>query len=152
MLRSDLASEDNYTDAVFSVVDVETTGSMASNDRMIEFAAYKVYKGRITDEYTTLLNPGRHIPNFIRDMTGITNEMVYSAPSFREVAGKISDFLSGTVFTAHNSHFDYSFVRNEMAMAGFDFEMPQLCTRKLSSGFLPSFPGRRWTRCAIILG
>ena len=152
MLRSDLASEDNYTDAVFSVVDVETTGSMASNDRMIEFAAYKVYKGRITDEYTTLLNPGRHIPNFIRDMTGITNEMVYSAPSFREVAGKISDFLSGTVFTAHNSHFDYSFVRNEMAMAGFDFEMPQLCTRKLSCRIFTQLPRKALDQVCYHLG
>ena len=125
---------------------------MAANDRMIEFAAYKVANGRITDEYKTLLNPGRHIPNFIRNMTGISNEMVYGAPSFGEVAGTISDFLSGTVFTAHNSHFDYSFVRNEMAIAGFDFEMPQLCTRKLSSRIFPQLPRKALDQVCKHLG
>ncbi|HUI31133.1 MAG TPA: exonuclease domain-containing protein [Candidatus Acidoferrales bacterium] len=140
MIKPELADEGRFDDAVFSVVDVETTGSVASGERMIEFAAYKVRNGRIVDEYTTLLNPGRHIPNFIRNMTGISNEMVYDAPSFGEVAGRIYDFLSETIFTAHNSHFDYSFVRNEMAMAGFDFDMPQLCTRKLSSRVFPQLP------------
>ena len=140
MYRAEIESENTFCDTVFSVVDVETTGSMAANDRMIEFAAYKVHNGRIIDEYATLLNPGRHIPNFIRDMTGISNEMVYGAPSFREIAGKISDFMSGTIFVAHNSHFDYSFVRNEMKIAGFDFEIPQLCTRKLSSRVFPQLP------------
>jgi DNA polymerase-3 subunit epsilon len=140
MSLGDPESEIEVADAVFSVVDVETTGSTAANDRMIEFAAYKVSSGKITDEFTTILNPGRHIPNFIRDMTGITNEMVYGAPSFKDIAGEVSGFLSGTVFTAHNSHFDYSFVRNEMEMAGYDFDMPQLCTRKLSSRILTHLP------------
>ena len=152
MLNPDSETENNFGDTVFSVVDVETTGSMASNERIIEFAAYKVYKGKIIDEYTTLLNPGRHIPNFIRNMTGISNEMVHGAPSFREVAGTIVDFLSGTVFTAHNSRFDYSFVRSEMETAGFDFEMPQLCTRKLSSRIFPQLPRKALDQVCHHLG
>ncbi len=152
MVEPEIEAGISFGDTVFSVVDVETTGSMAANDRMIEFAAYKVANGRITDEYKTLLNPGRHIPNFIRNMTGISNEMVYGAPSFSEVAGTISDFLSGTVFTAHNSHFDYSFVRNEMAIAGFDFEMPQLCTRKLSSRIFPQLPRKALDQVCKHLG
>ena len=140
MLSHESDTENHFGNTVFSVVDVETTGSLAANERMIEFAAYKVSGGKIIDEYTTLLNPGRHIPNFIRDMTGISNDMVYGAPQFREVAGAVHEFLSGTIFTAHNSHFDYSFVRNEMAIAGFDFEMPQLCTRKLSSRVFSQLP------------
>jgi DNA polymerase-3 subunit epsilon len=152
MVEPEVDSKIGFGDTVFSVVDVETTGSMAANDRMIEFAAYKVSNGRIIDEYKTLLNPGRHIPNFIRDMTGISNEMVYGAPSFRQVAGTISDFLSGTIFTAHNSHFDYSFVRSEMAIAGFDFEMPQLCTRKLSSRIFPQLPRKALDQVCKYLG
>lgn len=152
MYEPETEAASDIEETVFSVVDVETTGSIAANDRIIEFAAYKVYHGRIIDEYTTLLNPGRHIPNFIRDMTGITDEMVYGAPSFREVACVISDFLSGTIFTAHNSHFDYSFVRHEMETAGLDLDIPQLCTRKLSSRIFTHLPRKALDQVCHHLG
>ncbi|MCL5266923.1 MAG: exonuclease domain-containing protein [Bacteroidetes bacterium] len=116
---------------------METTGSAAAGERIIEFAAYKVRRGKIIDEFSTLVNPGRHIPNFIQNMTGISNEIVYRAPSFRDISVKVAEFLEGTVFTAHNSQFDYGFVRSELARSGLDFEMPQLCTRKLSSRVFP---------------
>ena len=132
--------ENSCHEATFAVVDVETTGSIASNDRITEFAAYKVHRGKIVDEYTTLVNPGRHIPNFITNMTGISDEMVYGAPSFKDVAADIYRFLEGTVFTAHNSNFDYGFVRSELTSAGFELEIPQLCTRKLSSRLLSHLP------------
>ena len=86
------------------------------------------------------MNPGRHIPNFITNMTGISDEMVYGAPSFKEVAGDIYRFLDGTVFTAHNSNFDYGFVRTESVAAGYELEIPHLCTRKLSSRLLSHLP------------
>ncbi len=137
MLDDDFDGGESLSDTTFSVVDVETTGSAAANDRIIEFAAYKVHNGKIVDGYSSLVNPGRHIPNFIRNMTGISNEMVYGAPSFREISVSVSQFLEGTVFVAHNSQFDYGFVRNELARSGLDLEIPQLCTRKLSSRIFP---------------
>ncbi|MFZ1081874.1 MAG: exonuclease domain-containing protein [Candidatus Kryptoniota bacterium] len=152
MFRLDSDTADSFHEAVFSVVDVETTGSMASNDRITEFAAYKVHKGKIVDEYTTLINPGRHIPNFIRNMTGISDEMVYDAPSFKDVAHDIYNFFEGTVFTAHNSHFDYGFVRSELESAGFDLEIPQLCTRKLSSRLLSHLPRKALDQVCHHLG
>ncbi len=148
----DLNSEDSFEDTVFSVVDVETTGTTAADGKMIEFAAYKVHKGKIIDQYVTLLNPGMHIPNFIRNMTGISNEMVYGAPQFKDVALQILQYLEGSVFVAHNSQFDYSFVRAEMGRAGFDFEMPQLCTRKLSSRIFPQLPRKALDQVCRHLG
>ncbi len=147
-----LPHESGYNDAVFSVVDVETTGATAADDRIIEFAAFKVRGGKIVDEFSTLINPGRHIPNFIRNMTGISNEMVYGAPSFSGTAVKIAEFLQGTVFTAHNSPFDYGFVKSEMTRAGIDFDMPQLCTRKLSSRILADLPRKALDQVCHHLG
>lgn len=144
--------EDDFNDSVFSVVDVETTGAMAADERIIEFAAYKVHKGKIVDQYSTLVNPGRHIPNFIRNMTGISNEMVYGAPQFKDVALPISRFLDGSIFVAHNSQFDYSFVRSEMAKAGFSLDIPQLCTRKLSSRVFPQLPRKALDQVCHHLG
>lgn len=144
--------EDDFNDAVFSVVDIETTGAMAANERIIEFAAYRVCKGKIVDQYSTLVNPGRHIPNFIRNMTGITNEMVYGAPQFKDVALPISRFLAGSIFVAHNSQFDYAFVRGEMEKAGFGLDIPQLCTRKLSSRVFPQLPRKALDQVCHHLG
>ncbi len=152
MSQLDSDIEDSFHEATFSVVDVETTGSMATNDRITEFAAYKVHKGKIIDEYTTLVNPGRHIPNFIRNMTGISDEMVYDAPSFKDVARDIYEFVEGTIFTAHNSHFDYGFVRSELTSAGFELEIPQLCTRKLSSRLLSHLPRKALDQVCHHLG
>ncbi len=152
MYLSDFEQTDDFNDATFAVVDVETTGAAAADERMIEFAGYKVRKGKIVDQYVTLLNPGRHIPNFIRNMTGISNEMVYSAPQFKDTALDITRFLEGTVFVAHNSQFDYSFVRTEMKRAGYDFEMPQLCTRKLSSRLFPQLPRKALDQVCHHLG
>ncbi len=137
MHEQDDSYDEGFQEAIFSVVDVETTGSAAAGERIIEFAAYKVHRGKIVDEFSTLVNPGRHIPNFIQNMTGISNEMVYGAPSFREISSKVSQFLEGTVFTAHNAQFDYGFVRSELARTGFELDLPQLCTRKLSSRMFP---------------
>lgn len=136
----EIVAEDDFADTTFCVVDVETTGSAAANERMIEFAAYKVRRGKIYDQFVTLLNPGRHIPNFIRNMTGISDEMVYGAPQMREVALQIFQFLEGGIFVAHNSQFDYAFVKSELERAGFGLDVPQLCTRKLSSRLFPHLP------------
>ncbi len=144
--------EDDFNDAVFSVVDVETTGTMAADERIIEFAAYKVHRGKIIDEYSTLVNPGRHIPNFIRNMTGISNDMVYGAPQFKDIALPISRFLEGSIFVAHNAQFDYSFVRSEMNKAGFGLDIPHLCTRKLSSRVFPQLPRKALDQVCHHLG
>lgn len=152
MYQPDSDFDDDFSDAFFSVVDVETTGTAATDGRIIEFAAYKVYKGKIIDQYSTLVNPGQHIPNFIRNMTGISNEMVYAAPKFKDIAMDVTRFLEGSVFVAHNSQFDFSFVQSEMRRAGFDFGMPQLCTRKLSSRILPQLPRKALDQVCYYLG
>jgi DNA polymerase III subunit epsilon len=152
MIEAMADPEKDFNETIFTVVDVETTGAMAADERIIEFAGYKVHRGKIIDQYVTLLNPGRHIPNFIRNMTGISNEMVYAAPQFKDAAVQISQFLEGTVFVAHNSQFDYSFVRSEMSKAGLDFEIPQLCTRKLSSRVFPQLPRKALDQVCHHLG
>jgi len=65
---------------IYVVVDVETTGGKPGLHRITEIGAIKIQNGRIIDEYQTLLNPHRSIPPFIANLTGITNEMVSTAP------------------------------------------------------------------------
>jgi len=74
----------------FVVVDIETTGhSSKKGDRMIQFAAVVLEDRKITETFSTFLNPGIPISPFITELTGIDDAMVANAPSFSEVAGKI---------------------------------------------------------------
>lgn len=122
---------------MYAVIDIETTGGSARHERITEIAVYIHDGSRVIEEYSTLVNPERNIPYFITSMTGITNEMVEDAPKFYEVAKKIVELTEGKVFVAHNAMFDYSFVRQEFGMLGYNFKRPLLDTVSLSRKLLP---------------
>lgn len=122
---------------MYAIVDIETTGGSPASDKITEIAII-IHDGRkITDEFTTLVNPERDIPYYITALTGITNEMVADAPKFYEVARKIVELTDQKTFVAHNSGFDYSFIRNEFKSLGYKFQREQLCTVKLSRKLIP---------------
>ena len=121
-------------------VDVETTGSSPTRERVTEIGLVRVdFDGDATrvDEWSTLVNPGRPIPPEIEWLTGITNEMVRAAPPFADVAQELIDRLEGAVFVAHNARFDYGFLRAEFARAGLAFNAKTLCTVRLSRALDP---------------
>ncbi len=122
---------------MYAVVDIETTGGSARLERITEIAIYLHDGKKIVEEYSTLVNPERSIPYFITSLTGITNEMVEDAPKFYEVARKIVEMTQGAVFVAHNARFDYSFIRQEFSMLGYNFKRPLLDTVALSRKLLP---------------
>lgn len=122
---------------MYAVVDIETTGGSARLERITEVAVYIHDGKRIIDEYSTLVNPERNIPYFITALTGISNEMVEDAPKFFEVAKKIVEITEGNIFVAHNARFDYSFIRQEFSMLGYNFKRPMLDTVSLSRKLLP---------------
>ncbi len=122
---------------MYAIVDIETTGGSAKLEKITEIAIY-IYDGNtIIDEFCSLINPERSIPYYITNLTGITNEMVEDAPCFYEVAKKIVEITEGMVFVAHNARFDYSFIRQEFSMLGFNYHRPLLDTVSLSRKLLP---------------
>jgi len=122
---------------MYAIVDIETTGGSARLERITEIAVY-IHDGKhIVDEYSTLVNPERNIPYFITALTGISNEMVEDAPKFFEVAKKIVEITEGNIFVAHNARFDYSFIRQEFSMLGYNYKRPLLDTVSLSRKLLP---------------
>lgn len=102
---------ENHT---YAVVDLETTGhSPSKGDRIIQIAIVFVKNGAIVKRYATFVNPCRDIPVFIQHLTSISETEVISAPTFEEIAQQVSDMLQGTVFVAHNTDFDLSFLQSE---------------------------------------
>ncbi len=129
--------------ATFVVVDVETTGMSAVDDRITEIAMMKVQDGALIDEFSTLVNPLLTIPAYITSMTGIDNIMVQNAPPAREVVPFIAEFLGDAVFVAHNAAFDWGFVsQTARRERGIELTNQRLCTVKLSSRILPHLPSK----------
>lgn len=104
----------------FVVVDIESTGnSPKKGDRMIQFAAVTIEEGRITNTYTTYINPEIPVPAFITELTGISDTDLVNAPIFYEVAEEIFQLLDGHYFVAHNAHFDLNFLQEELNLNGY---------------------------------
>lgn len=122
---------------VYAVVDIETTGLRATEDRITEIAVF-VYDGeKIVDKFHSLINPEIFLPEFITRLTGITNEMLEDAPRFYEIAKELVKITENKIFVAHNVHFDYTFIKNEFKNLGFNFQRKTLCTVRLSRKIFP---------------
>ena len=122
---------------LFAVVDIETTGGNASLGKMTEIAIVITDGENILDEFQSLVDPGMHIPSFITNLTGITNQMVEDAPQFQYIAPKVADMLKDKVFVAHNVNFDYSFVKKELEEAGYTMPTKKMCTVRYSRKIVP---------------
>lgn len=100
----------------YVVIDIETTGLSPDYDSIIEVGAIKYESGVETERFSSLIQPdshdndGNYINDFIRNLTGITNEMLASAPTAKEVLPTFYEFLSGSVLVGHNVNFDINFL------------------------------------------
>lgn len=100
------------------VIDFETTGLSPGADRAIEVAAVLLEKGRIRDRFQTLMNPGKRVSPFIESYTGITNEMLMSAPVNAKAMSELSRFIGKDRLVAHNASFDKRFLDYEFGKIG----------------------------------
>ncbi len=140
-----IAPETRLVDHVWTVVDVETTGGQpGSGDRITEFAGVVVQGGRIVEQYASLVQPGRSIPPFIVQLTGISDRMVADAPRFAEIAPRVAELIGRGTFVAHNAPFDWNFVNSELSWAGLspDSEATRVCTVRLARRLLRELPRR----------
>jgi DNA polymerase-3 subunit epsilon len=122
---------------LYAVVDIETTGGFASGNGITEISILVHDGSKVLESFETLINPKQDIPYYIQSLTGISNEMVDDAPVFEDVAAKIYDLLHDKIFVAHNVNFDYSFVRHQLAQAGYQLQTKKLCTVRMSRKVIP---------------
>jgi DNA polymerase-3 subunit epsilon/ATP-dependent DNA helicase DinG len=117
-------------------LDIETTGLDPKNDRIIEIGAVKFDSTGITNEYSTLVNPGIKIPRFITELTGITDAMVRGEqiPYIKDVIQNLEEFVGDSPVIGHNVMFDLSFLRAEGGLK----KNPFIDTYEMASAVLPS--------------
>lgn len=127
------------SERIYAIVDIETTGGSSGN-RMTEIAICKTNGYEILDTFESLIDPDAFIPHSISLLTGITNEMVETAPTFENLADDILNFLDGCVFVAHNVSFDYSIIKNHFDDLRMPFQFKKLCTVRLARGIIKGLP------------
>ncbi len=121
-----------------AVLDFETTGlSPDLGDRPTEIAIALVEGGRIVDRFQSLMNPGRRIPAFITDLTGITNAMVATAPPVGQVMRDAARFIGTLPVVAHNASFDRKFWQAELQRLALNANSPFACTMLLARRLYP---------------
>jgi len=102
-------------DAVFTVVDTETTGLEIDKAKIINIAAVKVKDFKIVDFYNAFINPGMKIPEKSIKWHGITDDMVKDKPSAIEVLPEFLKFVSATPIVGHHIGFDIKMINKEMS-------------------------------------
>ena len=95
----------------FVVFDTETTGLDPYRDRIIEIGAVRFRDGEAVDRFHSLVDPGIHIPEFITDLTHISDESVAGTPMISEVLPEFEAFVGNDTLVAHNLPFDLGFIR-----------------------------------------
>ena len=123
------------------LLDIETTGGAHLHDRITEVALIKIEGGEISTVWESLINPGMPIPRLITGLTGISDDMVKDASSFKDIAGELYSHLEGQVMVAHNVRFDYGFLKAEYKRMGGSLRLRTLCTVKLSRKLYPHLQG-----------
>ncbi|MDO4974093.1 MAG: PolC-type DNA polymerase III [Eubacteriales bacterium] len=124
-------------DTEFVAFDIETTGLNAQNDRMTEIGAIRFSGGNILETFNTFVDPERHIPAEITQLTGIRDSDVAGAPSEEEAMRQFIAFIGDRPIIAHNAHFDVGFMTAAALRHGIRFSPVFLDTLALSQALLP---------------
>ncbi|MBN3724604.1 3'-5' exonuclease [Burkholderia sp. Ac-20379] len=135
-----------------AVLDFETTGlSPAQGDRATEIAVILLRDGEIVDRYQSLMNAGRRIPSDVVALTGITNDMIASAPPVATVMREAAAFVGGHPVVAHNAAFDRRFWQSELELLGVPSAHDFACTLLVSRRIYPQAQSHRLSNLADML-
>lgn len=121
----------------YVVFDLETTGFSPLNNKIIEIGAVKVTGGKITERFSSFVNPEVPIPFKIEELTHIRDEMVLDAPKIEEILPEFMAFCEGAVMVAHNADFDMSFISKNCERQGISCEFTVVDTVALARVLLP---------------
>jgi DNA polymerase-3 subunit epsilon len=109
-----------------AIFDLETTGINIGSDRIIEIAIIKIVPDGTKQVKRKLLNPEMPIPPGATEVHGITNEMVKDAPTFKQAANEIKQFIDGCDLGGYNSNrFDVPILMEEFLRVGIEIDLKE---------------------------
>lgn len=129
----------------YIALDVETTGLDPAKDRLLEIGAVKVIGGAVRETYSTLIDTKIPVPQRIRQLTGITDEMRKTGKEPGEAMKEFLNFRGELPVMGHNIPFDFGFLKQTAVQEGYTFEAEGLDTLKIARKLLPEVPSRTLT-------
>lgn len=112
----------------------------------------KYKNGEVIDEFSCFVNPQKHIPQRVTEVTNITDDMVKDAETIEKVFPKILDFIKDSVLVAHNAGFDIGFLKQNAKVLGYEFDYTYIDTLSLAKDLFPDYKKYKLGKIAENLG
>ncbi|MFT9266958.1 exonuclease domain-containing protein [Oenococcus sp.] len=139
--------------STFAIVDLETTAPFKEGGHIIQIGISFVQNWKIINNFQTMVNPGVRIPPQIVELTGIQNADVQDAPYFEDLALMIHEQLAGTVFVAHNVHYDFPYLNGEFSRIKMRrLRLESVDTVQLAQILFPTMPSYKLDELVENLG
>ena len=142
----------NLEDATFCVFDLETTGFSAVTEKITEIGIMKLKNGEVIDEFSCFVNPEKHIPERVTEVTNITDEMVKDAETIDKVFPKVLEFIKGSILVADNAGFDTGFFKQISKNLGYEYDYTSIDTLSLAKDLFPDYKKYKLGKIAENLG
>lgn len=118
---------------IYVALDLEFTGLNPDHDAILEVGAVKFRGDQVLDTWSCLINPGRPLPHKVERLTGIAQNDVGDAPSFRSMLPSLTRFLGEYPIVGHTISLDLAFLQK----AGLTLPNPSLDTFELACILMP---------------
>jgi len=139
-------------DTTYCVLDLETTGFSATTEKITEIGIMKYKNGEVIDKFSCFVNPEKHIPARVTEVTNITDDMVKDAETIDKVFPKMLEFLGDSVIVAHNAGFDVGFLKQNAKVLGYKFDYTYIDTLSLAKDLFPDYKKYKLGKIAENLG
>ena len=133
----DLEIPSELLNNTYVVFDIETTGLDLMNNGITEIGAVKIVKGKIVEQFQTLIKPDYAISEDNMAITGITPEMVKDSPKIGSVIPDFMKFIEGSIIVAHNAEFDCKFIKRFAGAEEYEVNNKVLDTMEMTRKYLP---------------
>lgn len=126
-------------DTEYCVLDLETTGISHITEKITEVGIIKIKDGKEIGTFETFVNPEKHIPEEVQNITHITDEMVADSPTIEEVLPKMIEFIGDSVVITHNTDFDVTWLKYNYEKYGYTWKNTYIDTLRLAKAMYPEF-------------
>ncbi|WP_282144266.1 exonuclease domain-containing protein [Cellulophaga baltica] len=136
----------------YAVISMINYGRKPIYFRSVGIVIHKFIDGDWRCALSTSINPEERIPLYLQEATGLTDVALLNAPSFSEVADTLLKELQGCILVGHNISFLQYHLKTQFRHIGYAFEMPQICTVRLSKKLIPNMTSYELPYLSGVLG